>query len=56
MTCISEAELKVAKFHIWANLGFSLFEFFTSRKILTLLSAQVETTDFVGSLVKQTAA
>ena len=36
MTCTSEAELKAAKFHIGLNLGFSLFEFFTSRKILTL--------------------
>ena len=36
MTCTSEAELKAAKFHIGLNIGFSLFEFFTSRKILTL--------------------
>ena len=35
MTCTSEADLKAAKFHFGANLGFSLFEFFTSRKILT---------------------
>ena len=40
MTCTSEAELKAAKFHIGPNLGFSLFEFFTSRKILTLVTLQ----------------
>ena len=38
MTCTSEAELKAAKFHIGSNLGFFLFELFTSRKILTLRS------------------
>ena len=36
MTFTSEAELKAAEFHIGSNLGFSLFEFFTSRMILTL--------------------
>ena len=36
MTCTSKAELKAAKFYIGVNLGFSLFEFFTFKKILTL--------------------
>ena len=50
MTCTSEAELKAAKFHIGPNLGFSLFEFFTSRKILTLVAM----TSSIVSLKKYT--